>query len=312
MNESTTSQPPKPFKYKAFISYKHSPKSRQHAVSLETALKRYAKPTLAWPVKIFRDEKHMKPDINLPKLIRDGLDNSEYLIFLAEKDAAQSQWCAEELEYWCGHLHRTEQLIVVLIDDEIAQHGTSGVHWEATTALPVLLKKYISAIPLYMDFRWAKTPAEQSLDHADYKKQINGLVARFRNVAPEDLNDEEIRVFRRNIRLRNWAIGLLASFLLIAAVALVFAFRARNEALTARNEALAATKTAQTRLRDALQEQLNRQKLLLSDSRRKLKVFQDADEALPIRAEAQRADSLNRLVVSIQASIDSLSNSLSN
>lgn len=84
-------------KYKAFISYRHSENGRRHAVALETALKRYAKPTLARPMKIFRDEKHFKPDISLPKLIRDGLENSEYLIFLAEKPSAESPWCGEEL-----------------------------------------------------------------------------------------------------------------------------------------------------------------------------------------------------------------------
>ncbi|GEM_PF-2897987 len=38
--------------YKAFISYRHSENGRRHAVALETALKRYAKPTLARPMKI--------------------------------------------------------------------------------------------------------------------------------------------------------------------------------------------------------------------------------------------------------------------
>jgi Leucine-rich repeat (LRR) protein len=89
-------------KYKAFISYRHTEHGRRHAVALETALKRYAKPTLARPISIFRDEKHMKPDVSLPKLIREGLENSEYLIFLAEKPSAESQWCSEELEYWCS------------------------------------------------------------------------------------------------------------------------------------------------------------------------------------------------------------------
>jgi hypothetical protein len=124
--------------YKAFISYRHSENGRRHAVALETALKRYAKPTLARPMKIFRDEKQMKPDISLPKLIREGLENSEYLIFLAERASAESQWCGEELEYWCGTLQRTDRLIIALIDDDIALDGTWSIIFETTIMLPSL------------------------------------------------------------------------------------------------------------------------------------------------------------------------------
>lgn len=64
------------YKYKAFISYRHSENGQRHAVALETALKRFAKPRFSLPMKIFRDEKHMKPDINLPRRINDGLTQS--------------------------------------------------------------------------------------------------------------------------------------------------------------------------------------------------------------------------------------------
>ncbi|MGI9159055.1 MAG: toll/interleukin-1 receptor domain-containing protein [Saprospiraceae bacterium] len=138
-------------KYKAFISYKHSENGRRHAQALETALKRYAKPTRSRPMRIFRDEKHMKPDISLPRLIREGLDNSEYLIFLAERSSAASQWCCEELAYWCGELQRSERserLIIVLVDDEIISNGTERINFELSTALPRLLEAYITTIPL--------------------------------------------------------------------------------------------------------------------------------------------------------------------
>ncbi|MBP6810438.1 MAG: SUMF1/EgtB/PvdO family nonheme iron enzyme [Saprospiraceae bacterium] len=205
-------------KYKAFISYRHSENGRRHAVALETALKRYAKPTLARPMKIFRDEKHMKPDISLPKLIQDGLENSEYLIFLAEKDAASSVWCQQELEEWCNpeKLNRTDRLIIVLIDDDIVLRGIDGIHWEQTNALPSALQSYLTSIPLYMDLRWAKSATDTDLIHPKYRHEINSLSARLKGVNPEDLNDEEIKTFRRNIRLRNGAIGVLLGMLMIA------------------------------------------------------------------------------------------------
>ena len=205
-------------KYKAFISYRHSENGRRHAVALETALKRYAKPTLTRPMKIFRDEKHMKPDISLPKLIQDGLENSEYLIFLAEKGSANSEWCQQELEEWCNpeKLNRSDRLIIALIDDDITLRGTEGIHWEDTTALPASLRPYLTSIPLYVDLRWAKSETDTDLLHAKYRHEINALSARFRGVEPEDLNDEEIRVYRRNIRLRNGAILALLTLTVLA------------------------------------------------------------------------------------------------
>jgi len=219
-------------KYKAFISYRHSENGRRHAVALETALKRYAKPTLARPMPIFRDEKHTRPDISLPKLIQEGLENSEYLIFLAERSSAESQWCGKELEYWCNpaKLNRTDRLIIALIDDDIALRGTDGIHWEQTTALPLLLQPYLTSIPLYMDLRWAESPTDTDLLHPRYRHEINSLTARLRGVLPEDLNDEEILVFRRNIQLRNGAIGVLLAMLLLSVGATFWALDERKKA----------------------------------------------------------------------------------
>jgi len=237
-------------KYKAFISYRHSENGRRHAVALETALKRYAKPTLARPMKIFRDEKHMKPDISLPKLIQDGLENSEYLIFLAEKDAASSVWCQQELEEWCNpeKLNRTDRLIIALIDDEIVLRGIDGIHWEQTNALPNALQPYLSSIPLYMDLRWAKSATDTDLIHPKYRHEINSLTARLKGVNPEDLNDEEIRVYRRNIRLRNGAIGVLLTMLLISMGATWWAISQQKIAERERVIAEQERKNAETQL----------------------------------------------------------------
>ncbi|MBK7939300.1 MAG: TIR domain-containing protein [Lewinellaceae bacterium] len=227
-------------KYKAFISYRHTENGRRHAIALETALKRYAKPTLARPMKIFRDEKHFKPDISLPKLIQDGLENSEYLVFLAEKASAESPWCGQELEQWCNpeKLNRTQNLIIALIDDDFATNEThNDIDWEKTTALPALLQPYLTSIPLYMDLRWAKSATDTDLQHPKYRHEINALAARLRGVNPEDLNDEEIQVFRRNIRLRNGAIGVLLAMLGVSVGAAWWAIKQQGIAATNASEA---------------------------------------------------------------------------
>ncbi|MEQ1743998.1 MAG: hypothetical protein ABMA02_01110 [Saprospiraceae bacterium] len=45
-------------------------------------------------MKTFRDEKQMKPDISLPKLIREGLENSEY-----RKKTRRSKWHELQVAY---------------------------------------------------------------------------------------------------------------------------------------------------------------------------------------------------------------------
>jgi hypothetical protein len=199
---------------------------------LKTALKRYAKPTLARPMKIFRDEKHMKPDLSLPKLIRNGLDNSEFLIFLAEKASANSQWCGEELEYWCNPkmLNRKENLIIILIDDDIVLDGTDSIDWSQTTALPPCSGHILPSVPLYLDLRWAKSTTDTALQTPRYRHEINALSARLKGVNPEDLNDEEIKVYRRNIRLRNGALLVLSMLLLTSVGTTVWALDAQKKA----------------------------------------------------------------------------------
>jgi len=223
---------PDKYKYKAFISYRHSENGRRHAVALETALKRYAKPRFSPPMKIFRDEKHMKPDINLPRQINDGLAHSEYLIFLADPSAASSQWCQQELETWCNpqKLGRVENLIIVLIGGTIATRNTEGIDFEKTDALPELLQPYLTDIPLYVDLTWAEQPEHLDIQNNRYKSQIIGLLARLRHITPEELSDEEIRVFRKNIRIRNQALGIVLTLFLAAAGASFWALEEKGNA----------------------------------------------------------------------------------
>jgi hypothetical protein len=76
-------------KYKAFISYRHAT-SKEFAENLELALKSYAKPLWHAPIAIFRDEKHLRPGPDLPKMIREALNESEFLVYLASPSAAGS------------------------------------------------------------------------------------------------------------------------------------------------------------------------------------------------------------------------------
>ncbi len=218
-------------KYKAFISYRHSELGRRHAVALESALKKYAKPLFTRPYKIFRDEKHMAPNIDLSSAIKEGLEQSDYLIFIAEEGSASSIWCQQEIEYWCGPLDRTEKLIIVHVADSIHMDVTNNtVDWEKSNALPILLKNYISSIPLYTDLQELQSQTELILENPRYNSKINSIAAKLRNVSPEELNDDALHIHRRNLQLRNGAIAILFMMLLLSLFTSIFAWQKKQEA----------------------------------------------------------------------------------
>lgn len=225
-------------KYKAFISYRHSAIGREHAKSLELALKKYAKPTLKPPIKIFRDEQHMVPGNDLSKLIKDGLKNSEYLIFIAEKESSDSKWCQDELEYWCQDLKKSKNLIIVRVKNTINLNlQTNQIDWSKTDALPHLLKSYITRIPLYIDLEWANQKHLRTLEEEKYRGIINTLSAKFRGISPEMMNGEAVLAYRKNIRLRNIALSTLGLLLILSIVLGGYAFNQKNEAVKQKNVA---------------------------------------------------------------------------
>ncbi len=243
-------------KYKAFISYKHSEYSRKQAEALERALKRYAKPLLQAPIKIFRDEKHMVPGDGLSQLIKNGLDNSEYLIFLAEKEAAQSVWCQDELEYWCNGLGRAKKLIIVHIGDRISfDLDNDRIDWAQTSALPALLQAFITSIPLYADLAWIQKDQDSDLENIRYRGIINTISAKFRGITPEEINDEEIRDYRRNKRLRNLVIFFLSVLLILSSFTTWWALEQQGIANVERMRAEDSASVAQQQRLFALDQQ---------------------------------------------------------
>jgi WD40 repeat protein len=218
------------FSYKAFVSYKHHV-STSFALRLEQALKAYAKPLLSRPIRIFRDEKHLVPGVDLPKLIVDALDASEFLILLASPEAAVSPWVRDEIDHWCRELKRTQNLIVVLTAGEIATDDkTKRIDWAHTNALPAVLEAYLERVPLYVDLRGNDHVDALSLSNPEFKTAVNSITARFRSVDPNDMLGEEIRQHRRNLRLRNGAVSALAALTLVSAITAIVAVEQREEA----------------------------------------------------------------------------------
>nr|VFK35082.1 MAG: TIR domain-containing protein [Candidatus Kentron sp. LPFa] len=180
-------------RFTAFISYKHV-SSTGFATQLERALKGYAKPLLARPRRIFRDEKHIAPGIDLPRLIEEALESSEFLSLLASPESARSPWVQDELDLWCRVLKRQERLIVILLDGDIEVDSESKqIDWSGTDALPPFMKEHLATVPLYLDLRKLASLEDVGLNDPDFKRAINGIVTRFEGTDPNEMLGEEIR-----------------------------------------------------------------------------------------------------------------------
>ncbi len=235
-------------KFEAFISYKHGV-STEFCLRLEQALKGYAKPLLRPPIKIFRDEKHLVPATNLPELIRNALVNSDYLFLIASDESAASPWVIDELKYWCDTLGRVDNLVVILTQGIIEViEETKRIDWTKTTALSQCLRDNLKHCPLYVDCTWVKSDSVLSLDNPQFKVVINQLSARIHKKDPNEMLGEEVLQHRKNIRLRNLAVGFLTILLLSTVIALIFANWQRQQALE--NLALAFLEKAENALEE--------------------------------------------------------------
>ena len=296
-------------KYKAFISYKHAENSQKQAEALERALKRYAKPLLKPPIKIFRDEKHMVPGEGLSQLIRNGLDNSEYLLFLAEKQAAQSKWCESELDYWCNTLKRKERLIIIHIGDQIVlDQENDRIDWQNTNALPAILRPILNTIPLYSDLSWVEKDQDTDLENIRYKSLINAIIAKFRGLTPEQINDEEVRVYRRNTRLRNGAITVLVILLVISVIATIVALQKTDLARENAAKEIQQRKIAEANLITAYENHIKVLERDSSNRRRLVELALNASRGGDAKQFQKDIDSISYLLDSLKMEVRQLEN----
>jgi WD40 repeat protein len=216
-------------RHDAFISYKHA-RSSAFAERLELALKAYAKPLWKPPPSIFRDEKYLRPGLDLPKMISDALDESEFLVYLASPEAAASPWVQDELRHWCSNEARRTKLIIVLTEGTIAVlEPSKTIDWAKTDAVPAMLREVLLGVPLYLDCTQLTVPERQTLLDPDFKKVVNAIVAAFRDVDPIVMSGQEVLQHRKNLRNRNLLLASVVATMLLAAAGATVAFRKSQE-----------------------------------------------------------------------------------
>jgi TIR domain-containing protein len=242
--------------FKAFISYKHA-KSTSFAERLELSLKAYAKPLYRPPMAVFRDEKYLRPGSDLPSRIREALEGSDFLIYLASPEAAASPWVGAELAQWCAREERRERLIIVLTQGTIAVDAeTQRIDWQGSDALPGFLADQLSRLPLFVDLSWAERDEQQTILNPEYKKAVNRIVAALRGVDPIDLSGEEVLQHRRNLRIRNSFVAAIGVLALALAGAAAVAWQQKLQADQQRRNAEEQRRQADARAREATSRRL--------------------------------------------------------
>jgi len=239
------------YPFDAFISYSQIP-DKGLAISLREALMELgAKKYLLQfrSLEIFRDESSTAGNKPLSQKIREGIDQSNYLILLARPENAapgkedKKNWVEEEIEYFIASKYgdldpinrRIEglKIIICLVDGEIFWDYRENVHdfdWAKTNCLhPCLKNRFIE--PVWVDLRGVKTkelenPTSLSLQYPLFKQKVAEISSKIKNISVDDLIADDIRYKRLWSALLGSA---FAAILVLMVVAIVLGADYRKE-----------------------------------------------------------------------------------
>lgn len=257
-------------RYKAFISYSNAADGK-FAPALQSALHNFAKPWYKLrSIHVFRDQTSLSATPELWPSIETALNESEYFLLLASPQAAQSYWVEREVKWWLNN-RSTEKMFIVLTDGALVWNRTTNDYdWKQTTALPNSLQGQFKDEPLYVDFRWVKKEDNLSLRNSQFRSTVLGLAAPLYGKAKDELDGEDVRQRRRNVRYA-WSAGIGLS------MAISLAILGGREAILQHN---IRQLVSHSELLENQQANLLPQSVLLATEAMKRKHTFEADQAL--------------------------------
>jgi len=238
--------------YNAFISYSHAADGKL-APALQAALEKFAKPWYKLRnLDIFRDEDSLSASPHLWENIKGALSTSEYLVYLASPQSADSKWVKLEIEYWLEH-KSLDKLLIVLTDGEILWDDSKKKFKNPEhNSLPEILENKFDVEPYYIDLRASKTEVDLSLNNPIFKKEVLKLAAHLHGKAPHDLASKAVMVHRNMMLVRNSAIVILVLLLSFSILQTIEAKNQTNLAEEKTKAALTSDSIAQERTKAAL------------------------------------------------------------
>jgi WD40 repeat protein len=195
--------------YKAFISYSHR-SDAAFAKALGVAMQKFAKP---WnqlrAFRIFRDTTDLTVTPGLWPSIQMALDNSEYLIYIATPNSADSKWVKKELSYWLENKGPSKLFIVLRAGEIVWDDANTDFDWQRSTALPQVFSQVFKNEPRFEDFRQF-TDEQISLQKESFLDPLASLVAPLHGKEKDAIYNENERQHRHTLRLaRLVKIGLI-------------------------------------------------------------------------------------------------------
>ena len=105
-------------RFKAFLSCKQIARRRIRGKA-GADNKDVRKPICRPLIAAFRDDRYLRPGLDLPGVIRANPDQAEFLVYLASPEARASERLRSEFDRWCADQKRRTRLIIVLTDGSI-------------------------------------------------------------------------------------------------------------------------------------------------------------------------------------------------
>jgi WD40 repeat protein len=231
----------KNLKYQAFISYSHD-RDERLAAALQSSLSRFAKPWYRLrTMRIFRDRTTLSANPALWHSIEQALSQSEYFLLLAAPSSAKSPWVQREVQWWLQN-RLVEKLVIGLTDGVISwDNRVEDFDWGKTTALPSCLKGAFPAEPLYADFRAAIAEGKYLGTNPAYRGALLDVVATITERPKEDLDSEDIRIYRT---ARRTAWGAAVFIVMLGFIAGYSVIEAHKRQKTAASQTLASKATS--------------------------------------------------------------------
>ena len=232
--------------YNAFISYSHAADDKL-APAIQRGLHQLAKPWYRLrALRAFRDKTSLAANPALWNTIVQALADSEWFLFMASPQAAQSRWVGQEIAWWTEH-RRSDRLLIVLTDGELAwDDAANDFDWDRTSSVPATLKGRFTGEPLYVDLRWARSENNLSLRHSQFRAAILDIAAPVHGRAKDELDGDDVRQYRKTRRLAWAGVAGLAALAAAATVSSVIAVQQRNQAELRRQLALSRQISAQS------------------------------------------------------------------
>src|SRR5882724_2701400 len=226
-----------PKRFKAFLSYSHAADDKL-APQLQQELQMFAKKWyLLRAIRIFRDKTGLGVTPALWPSISSAIAESEYFLYLASEEAAQSHWVRKELSEF-QLVNDASRILIVLTGGTLTwDNNLSDFDWDKTTAFPRLSERgpIFSEEPLYVDLKWARNEDQLTLRHPKFRAAVASLSATLRAIPLDEIEGEDVRQHRRTIRVVRYGIAALSIMIALLLGALIFARAQRDEAVRQRN-----------------------------------------------------------------------------